>query len=100
MLFHLTKLLISINLGILSVGLSLANVGAQNVIMLAMPRQNSGISLGLTTLLRIVGSSLSPAVAAIFMQEHQYTINIQGRMQSFRRMKHTISYFLLLPYSQ
>ena len=82
-LFHSTKLLISINLGILSVGLSLANVGAQNVIMLAMPRQNSGISLGLTTLLRIVGSSLSPAVAAMFMQEHQYTINIQGRIQSF-----------------
>ena len=52
--FQSTKLLISINLGILSVGLSLANVGAQNVIMLSMPRQNSGISLGLTTLLRIV----------------------------------------------
>ncbi len=82
-LFHSTKLLISINLGLLSVGLSLANVGAQNVIMLAMPRQNSGISLGLTTLLRIIGSSIAPAVAAMYMQEHQYTINIQGRIQSF-----------------
>jgi hypothetical protein len=38
-LFHSTKLLISINLGLLSVGLSLANVGAQNVIILTMPRQ-------------------------------------------------------------
>lgn len=48
-----------------------------------MPRQNSGISLGLTTLLRIIGSSIAPAIAAMYMQEHQYTINIQGRIQSF-----------------
>lgn len=82
-IFHSTEFLISVNLGILSIGLSLSNVGAQNVIMLATPRQNSGISLGLTSLLRIVGSSIAPAVAAMFMQGYQYTTNIGGKSQSF-----------------
>jgi hypothetical protein len=37
----------------------------------------------LTTLLRIIGSSIAPAVAAMFMQGYQYTVNIEGRIQSY-----------------
>src|SRR5574337_526755 len=52
---HSTELLVSVNLAILSTGLSLTNVGAMNVIMLSTPKQDIGVSLGMSTLIRIVG---------------------------------------------
>ncbi|HZD81285.1 MAG TPA: MFS transporter [Nitrososphaeraceae archaeon] len=82
-IFHSTEFLLSVNLAILSIGLSLYNVGAQNVIILSIPRQNSGASLGMTTFLRIVGSSIAPALSGMFMQGYQYTINIGAKPQSF-----------------
>jgi MFS family permease len=80
---HSTELSLSINLAIISVGLALSNVGAQNIIILSIPRQNSGASLGMTTFLRIVGSSIAPALSGMFLQEYQYTVNIGGKQQSF-----------------
>ncbi|MDE1813391.1 MAG: MFS transporter, partial [Thaumarchaeota archaeon] len=71
---HSTELLVSINLAILSTGLSLTNVGAMNVIMLATPKQDMGVSLGMSTLIRIVGASLGPAMAAMYMQTHKTTL--------------------------
>jgi MFS family permease len=82
-LFHSTEFLLSTNLGILAAGISLSNVGAQNVIMLSTPRQNSGMSLGMTQFLRILGSSMAPALAGMFMQQYQYTTNISGVLQFF-----------------
>jgi MFS family permease len=72
---HSTELLISISLAVLSTGLSLTSVGAMNVIILATPKQFSGISLGMTTLLRIIGSAIGPALAGMYMQTHQMAIN-------------------------
>jgi MFS family permease len=81
--FHSTEFLLSLNLAIISIGLSLSSVGAQNVIILSIPRQNSGASLGMTTFLRIVGSSVAPALSGMFMQGYQYAINIGGNLQFF-----------------
>jgi MFS family permease len=67
---HSTELLVSVNLAILSTGLSLTNVGAMNVIMLSTPKQDIGVSLGMSTLIRIVGASIGPAMAAMYMQTH------------------------------
>jgi MFS family permease len=80
---HSTELSLSINLAIISVGLALSNVGAQNVIILSIPRQNSGASLGMTSFTRIVGSSIAPALSGMFMQGYQYTVNMGGKQQSF-----------------
>ncbi|MFZ0202652.1 MAG: MFS transporter [Nitrososphaeraceae archaeon] len=82
-IFHSTEFLISLNLSILAIGLSLSSVGAQNVIILSVPRQNSGMSLGMTTFLRILGSSIAPALAGMLMQQYQYTVTIGGTTQSF-----------------
>ena len=82
-IFHSTEFLISLNLAILAIGISLSSVGAQNVIILSIPRQNSGMSLGITTFLRILGSAIAPAVAGMLMQQYQYTANIGGMTQSF-----------------
>jgi MFS family permease len=81
--FHSTEFLLSLNLAIISIGLSLSSVGAQNVIILSIPRQNSGASLGMTTFLRIVGSSVAPALSGMFMQGYEYAVNIGGNLQFF-----------------
>lgn len=73
-LYHSTELLISANLAILSTGLSLTNVGAMNVIMLSTPKQDVGASLGMSTLIRIIGASVGPAMAGMYMQTHTATI--------------------------
>ena len=80
---HSTEFLLSLNLAIISIGLALTNVGAQNVIILSIPRENSGASLGMTSFMRLVGSSIAPALSGMFMQGYQYTANIGGKPQSF-----------------
>jgi MFS family permease len=72
---HSTELLVSVNLAILSTGLSLTNVGAMNIIMLSTPKQDIGVSLGMSTLIRIVGASIGPAMAAMYMQTHKAAIS-------------------------
>ncbi len=74
-LYHSTESLVAMNLAILSTGLSLTNVGAMNIVMLSTPRQDSGVSLGMSTLIRIMGASLGPAIAAMYMQTHQVQVN-------------------------
>lgn len=71
---HSTELLVSVNLAILSTGLSLTNVGAVNVILLSTPKQDIGVSLGMSALIRIVGASIGPAMAAMYMQTHKTTL--------------------------
>lgn len=83
LMFHSTQLLVSLNLGILSTGLSLTSVGAMNVIILSTPRQFSGISLGMSSLMRIVGASIGPALAGMYMQTNQTSLNIDGIMNYF-----------------
>lgn len=81
--FHSSEFLISASLAILSVGLSLTSVGAMNVIILTTPKQYTGISLGTTMLMRIIGSSVGPALAGMYMQTHQSPLDINGFIQSF-----------------
>jgi hypothetical protein len=47
--------MLSVNLAIISTGLSLASVGALNVTMLSTPKQFTGISMGTSMLMRILG---------------------------------------------
>ncbi|HEX5976855.1 MAG TPA: MFS transporter [Nitrososphaeraceae archaeon] len=83
LMFHSTELLVSVNLGILSTGLSLTSVGAINVIILSTPRQFSGISLGMTSLMRIVGASIGPALAGMYMQTNQTLLDVSGIINYF-----------------
>ena len=83
LVFHSTELLVSVNLGILSTGLSLTSVGAVNVIILSTPRQFSGISLGMTSLMRIVGASIGPALAGMYMQTNQTLLDVSGMVNYF-----------------
>src|ERR687897_12219 len=78
LMFHSTELSVSANLGILSTGLSLTSVGAMNVIILSTPQQFSGISLGMSSLMRIIGASIGPALAGMYMQTNQTLLNVNG----------------------
>jgi MFS family permease len=83
LMFHSSELGISASLAMLSVGLSLTSVGAMNVIILTTPKQAIGSTLGTTLLMRVVGSSIGPAVAGMFMQANQSVVGISGIAQSF-----------------
>jgi MFS family permease len=83
LMFHSTELSVSANLGILSTGLSLTSVGAMNVIILSTPQQFSGISLGMSSLMRIIGASIGPALAGMYMQTNQTLLNVNGVMNYF-----------------
>ena len=79
--FHSQPWMVSVALAIISTGLSLGSVGLMNIVLLATPYKNMVTSIGMTSLLRIIGSSVGPAVAGVLMQVGQ--INVQGHAGSF-----------------
>jgi MFS family permease len=79
--FHSQPWMVSVALAIISTGLSLGSVGLMNIILLATPYKNMVTSIGMTSLLRIIGSAVGPAVAGVLMQVWQ--INIQGHAGSY-----------------
>ena len=83
LLLHQTEIGISVNLAILSAGLSMTSVGAMNVIILSTPRRYSGVSLGISSLMRIIGASIGPAVAGMLMQSNQSILTIGGLARFF-----------------
>jgi len=80
-IFHSTEFLLSANLSIIAAGLSLTQVGGFNIVLESTPRQFSGISLGMTVLFNLIGSSIGPAIAGIYMQAHQAIV--KGAVGSF-----------------
>ena len=71
--FHSTENLVSIGLT-MAAGLSLSISGGFNVILLSVPIQVTGIALGMTLLLNLVGMSLGPALSGIFQEMYKETV--------------------------
>lgn len=67
---------ISMYLVIISIGLSLTNVSSTNIVMVQSSFEQIGISLGISNLLRIIGSSIGPTIAGLFMQTHLLPVNV------------------------
>jgi MFS family permease len=85
--FHEAPTTVAVNLAVLSTGLSLTNVGAMNVTILATPSEFIGMSLGMSNLLRILGSSVGPALAGVYMQTFQSTAEVAGTRMVFPSMQ-------------
>ena len=85
--FHEGWAAVAVNLAVLSTGLSLTNVGAMNVTILATPAEFIGMSLGMNNLLRILGSSVGPALAGVYMQTFQSTAEVAGTRMVFPSME-------------
>ena len=81
-LFHSDGMLVSANLAIIAGGLSLMQVGGFDIVLQSTPRKFSGISLGMTVLFNLVGGSVGPAVAGIYMQTNQVLIKGVGSYPS------------------
>jgi MFS family permease len=75
LLFHSTESMVAGTLAIIATGLSLTQVGGFNTVLESTPRQFSGISLGMTVLLNLIGGAVGPAIAGIYMQTNQVFIN-------------------------
>ena len=54
-IFHSTELIIAINLAVVAIGISAIQVGAFNITMEYTPRQYSGVSLGMSVVLVLIG---------------------------------------------
>jgi MFS family permease len=80
-IFHSTGFFVATNLAIIAAGLSLIQVGGFDIVLQSTPIQFSGISLGMTVLFNLVGGSVGPAIAGIYMQTHQ--IIAKGTLSSF-----------------
>jgi MFS family permease len=79
-LFHSTEFMVSVALTIISAGLSLSITGGFNIVLLSAPIQATGIALGMTLLLNLVGMSIGPSIAAMFQQMYQGTVEgVAGR---------------------
>jgi MFS family permease len=74
LLFHSTEFMVSVTLAIISAGLSLSITGGFNIVLLSAPIQATGIALGMTLLLNLVGMSIGPSIAALFQQMYQGTV--------------------------
>ena len=68
---HSTEFLITTSLAVIATGLSLTQIGSINIILVNTPKQSNGVSLGMTTLLYLIGTSVGPVIAGIFMQANQ-----------------------------
>lgn len=72
--FHSQPWMVSMALATISTGISLGSVGLMNIILLATPFQKMVTSVGMTTVLRILGSAVGPAIAGVIMQLNLTTV--------------------------
>ena len=73
-IYHYTELEIIINLSIIAGGLSLAEVGGFNITLVSVSPKVSGISMGITVLLFLLGMSIGPAISGIYLETFQSPI--------------------------
>jgi len=74
-LFHSSELLISVNLAVIAIGLTLTRIGNWNILLEYTPKDSIGISLGMTAMLFFIGMAIGPAIASIYLQSNQTSIN-------------------------
>jgi MFS family permease len=70
-MFHSTEASIAAVLVLIAVGLALMQIGSVNVVLTSTPKQFSGISLGMNLLIYLIGSSVGPVIAGIYLQANQ-----------------------------
>ena len=77
-LYHSTELELIINLSLIATGLSLAEVGGFNITLVSVSTKLSGSSMGLTTLLFLIGMSIGPAISGIYLETFRTNIVLDG----------------------
>ena len=70
-ILHSSPSMVAGTLTVIATGLALIQVGAFNIVLEFSPRHLSGISLGMTVLLNLIGGAVGSTVAGIIMQMNQ-----------------------------
>lgn len=74
LLMHATQVSIAAVLVLIAMGLAFMQVGSMNVVLASTPKQFSGISLGMTLLIYLIGASVGPVIAGIYMEANQVSL--------------------------
>jgi MFS family permease len=78
-IYHSTEYVIAVELSVIAIGLSFAEIGAFNISLVSAPLSLSGTSLGITMLLFLIGMSVGPTISGIYMESFKYTVKgIEG----------------------
>ena len=81
LVFNSTEFIVSVNLAIIATGLSLTMTATWNMIVSSSPKEFTGISVGVGALLLFVGMAIGPALAGIYMADHE-TMGVRGSYPS------------------
>ena len=74
-IFHSSTILLSTNLGIIAIGLSLSRVGGYNIVGASTPNRYSGIAYGMTVLFFYIGMAMGPTIAGLYLQTQQVFVS-------------------------
>ncbi|HYG00222.1 MAG TPA: MFS transporter [Candidatus Saccharimonadales bacterium] len=80
--FHSTGFEVSVILAILASGLSLTMTAAWNLVVSMSPKEYTGISVGVGALLLFIGMAIGPALAGVYMANHETISGIEGSYPS------------------
>ena len=81
-MFHSTAFDVSLSLAVVASGLSLAMTSIWNVIVSSSPKEFTGISVGVGALLLFIGMAIGPAMAGIYMANHETVKGVDGSYPS------------------
>jgi MFS family permease len=82
LVFHSTQFAVSANLAIIASGLSMTVTATWNIVVSSSPKSFIGISVGVGALLLFIGMSIGPALAGVYMENHQTIKGVQGSYPS------------------
>ncbi|MGH9988618.1 MAG: MFS transporter, partial [Nitrososphaeraceae archaeon] len=81
-LFHSTEFALSTSLAVVASGLSLTMTATWNMVVSSSPKEFTGISVGVGALLLFVGMAIGPALAGVYMENHETIEGIEGSYPS------------------
>jgi MFS family permease len=81
-IFHSTGFAVSLNLAVIASGLSLTMTALWNVLVSSSPKEFTGISVGVGALLLFIGMAIGPAMAGIYMANHETVKGVDGSYPS------------------
>src|SRR5918997_1310974 len=82
LMFHSSEFAVSANLAIIASGLSLTATATWNVVVSSSPKEFTGISVGVGALLLFIGMAIGPALAGVYMGNHETVEGIGGSYPS------------------
>jgi MFS family permease len=78
LMFHSSEFAVSANLAIIASGLSLTATATWNMVVSSSPKEFTGISVGVGALLLFIGMAIGPALAGVYMENHETIEGVEG----------------------